>query len=258
MRPGRHFCGPSVACLSAFAVGRPARRISIARLYPDGYSIADATSRFISGGSHVLRALPSPYAHMHEQEGRRVYYLPGWHVTGCTLYWPQRPRWCRSLCIHSRSGVGDAGPRRLVDDSLAPTGGGCGRMARVSHRIRMDTITLSRLFAVPVLSYFLLPGEPVSLQLSLALFSWPALLVHMELHAGFIAEFDTRPNRLFFEYLRYPREVFGTLLTAHPMYPLGATRYLAYSSSHSIASARIECSTPASGRCVPAPCACRW
>ena len=43
---------------------------------------------------------------------------------------------------------------------------------------------------------------------------------------GFIPEFDTRPNRLFFEYLRYPREVFGTLLTAQPMYLLGVTTVL--------------------------------
>jgi phosphoglycerol transferase MdoB-like AlkP superfamily enzyme len=35
--------------------------------------------------------------------------------------------------------------------------------------------------------------------------------------SSFIAEFDSRPNYLFVEYLQYPREVFATLVALHPI-----------------------------------------
>lgn len=85
--------------------------------------------------------------------------------------------------------------------------------------LRMDTILLCELFAIPTLLYFVLPGERVRRLVALTLFTIiAALLVHMELSTpNFIAEYGTRPNQIYFEYLRYPREVFGTLLKSYPL-----------------------------------------
>ncbi len=89
--------------------------------------------------------------------------------------------------------------------------------------LRMDTIVLCELFAIPTALYFLLPGTRVCQRAALLCFAAvAALLVHMELSTpSFIAEYDTRPNQIYFEYLRYPREVFGTLLKSYPL-QLGA------------------------------------
>lgn len=85
--------------------------------------------------------------------------------------------------------------------------------------LRMDTIVLCELFAIPTLLYFLLPGTRTRRQLTLLSFAAiAALLVHMELSTpSFINEYDVRPNRIYFEYLRYPREVFGTLFKSYPV-----------------------------------------
>lgn len=85
--------------------------------------------------------------------------------------------------------------------------------------LRMDTIVLCELFAIPTVLYFLLPGTRAFQRLAAIGFAAiGALLVHMELSTpSFIAEYDTRPNQIYFEYLRYPREVFGTLLKSYPL-----------------------------------------
>jgi phosphoglycerol transferase MdoB-like AlkP superfamily enzyme len=89
--------------------------------------------------------------------------------------------------------------------------------------LRMDTIVLCELFAIPTLLYLLVPGERARRQVALVSFTVvAALLVHMELSTpSFIAEYDTRPDQIYFEYLRYPREVFGTLLISYPLQLLG-------------------------------------
>jgi phosphoglycerol transferase MdoB-like AlkP superfamily enzyme len=95
--------------------------------------------------------------------------------------------------------------------------------------LRMDVIVLCELYALPAAVYFLLPGERIRRYSSLLLFTLiAALLVHMELSTPtFMAEYDTRPDRIYFEYLRYPREVFGTLLQVYPLQLLGVALLLA-------------------------------
>lgn len=95
--------------------------------------------------------------------------------------------------------------------------------------LRMDTIVLCELFAIPTVLYFLLPGSRAYQRVALFLFAGvAALLVHMELSTpSFIAEYDTRPNQIYFEYLRYPREVFGTLLKSYPLQLIGVAALVA-------------------------------
>lgn len=80
--------------------------------------------------------------------------------------------------------------------------------------LRMDAIVVCQLFALPAMVFLLLPGTLLRRRLTVALLSGAAtLLVFMELSTpNFMAEYDRRPDRIFFEYLRYPREVFGTLI----------------------------------------------
>jgi phosphoglycerol transferase MdoB-like AlkP superfamily enzyme len=91
--------------------------------------------------------------------------------------------------------------------------------------LRMDVIIVCELLAIPAAIYFLLPGERVRRHLALLLFTLTAvLMVHMELSTpAFMAEYDTRPNFIYVEYLRYPIEVFGTLLKSHALELLGVS-----------------------------------
>jgi phosphoglycerol transferase MdoB-like AlkP superfamily enzyme len=85
--------------------------------------------------------------------------------------------------------------------------------------LRMDTIVIFQLLAVPTAIYLLLPGNVVRERIvAVLLAACAAVLVHMELSTpGFIAEFDNRPDRIYFEYLVYPREVFTTLAKTYPV-----------------------------------------
>ena len=89
--------------------------------------------------------------------------------------------------------------------------------------LRMDVIVICELLAIPTAIYFLLPGERLRRHLAQLLFTLAAaLIVHMELSTpSFMAEYDTRPNFIYVEYLRYPAEVFGTLLKSHALELLG-------------------------------------
>ncbi len=91
--------------------------------------------------------------------------------------------------------------------------------------LRMDVTLMCELLAIPTALYFLLPGKRIRQRLALLLFTLVAMLiVHMELSTpSFIAEYDTRPNRLYFEYLQYPKEVFGTLMKAYSLQFLAVT-----------------------------------
>jgi phosphoglycerol transferase MdoB-like AlkP superfamily enzyme len=91
--------------------------------------------------------------------------------------------------------------------------------------LRMDVIVLCQLFAIPTGLYFALPGELLRKRAAVVLYTIiAAVLVHLELSTpSFIAEYDTRPNQIYVEYLRYPREVFGTLLKSYPRQLLAAT-----------------------------------
>jgi len=89
--------------------------------------------------------------------------------------------------------------------------------------IRMDTIVVSQLFAIPSALLLLLPGKEIRERLvAILLTAFAAVLTHMELSTpSFIAEYDRRPDRIYYEYLLYPREVFGTLLKSYPLQLLG-------------------------------------
>ncbi|MFC3034717.1 LTA synthase family protein [Pseudoalteromonas fenneropenaei] len=91
----------------------------------------------------------------------------------------------------------------------------------LAQGLRVDIATLSYLLLLPVLIHLLLPNQKrvraiwqklLCVYLSVIL----VLLACMELVTPtFIAEYDLRPNRLFVEYLLYPKEVFGMLWTGY-------------------------------------------
>ncbi|NBI51319.1 LTA synthase family protein [Photobacterium alginatilyticum] len=89
--------------------------------------------------------------------------------------------------------------------------------------IRIDIATLSYLLILPGLLTCILAGKGVIgrtwlfiLRLWLVAGLW--LLVYMELATpSFIMEYDVRPNRLFVEYLTYPKEVFGMLWSGYKL-----------------------------------------
>jgi len=85
--------------------------------------------------------------------------------------------------------------------------------------VRMDTILLCQLFALPASLYLLLPGKTARERITVTLLTaFAAFIVHMELSTpSFLAEYDNRPDRIYYEYLLYPREVFGTLLKTYPL-----------------------------------------
>ena len=96
-----------------------------------------------------------------------------------------------------------------------------GWLTIVLQGIRIDVATLCILLIIPVSISILLSGPKwllqiwsfiVKLWLTLVVF----LMIYMELTTpSFIAEFNIRPNRLFIEYLIYPKEVMSMLLKAY-------------------------------------------
>lgn len=87
--------------------------------------------------------------------------------------------------------------------------------------LRMDLQLLAYLLApVALLIPFLDPRRPggrrAALLVRLWLTLWAGVLVFMECATpSFMLEYGVRPNRVFLEYLIYPREVFGTLWKAY-------------------------------------------
>lgn len=87
--------------------------------------------------------------------------------------------------------------------------------------LRVDLATLSQLVFLPVVAIMLHALTPFKgnwLARGIKLYCWLALivLVLMEIATPtFISEYDTRPNRLFFEYLSSPNEVFGMLFNGY-------------------------------------------
>lgn len=80
------------------------------------------------------------------------------------------------------------------------------------HGLRVDVATLCLLSGLPAVVALLLPWRPVQALLGGWLVLCAVLLVFLELATpGFMAEYGLRPNRLFLEYLVYPREVLATL-----------------------------------------------
>lgn len=81
--------------------------------------------------------------------------------------------------------------------------------------LRMDVVTLCGILLIPTLVLLLLPATAQRrIRPAVAgLFSAAAaVLVYMEVATvPFVAQYDSRPNHLFIDYLAYPQEVFGTI-----------------------------------------------
>jgi phosphoglycerol transferase MdoB-like AlkP superfamily enzyme len=82
---------------------------------------------------------------------------------------------------------------------------------------RLDLVLLCYLATVPLLLHFALPAAPWRARLAAVLLTaLGTLLLFMEAATPeFLGEYDNRPDRLFFEYLEHPREVFGMLWAHH-------------------------------------------
>jgi len=85
--------------------------------------------------------------------------------------------------------------------------------------LRMDTVLLCYLLLAPGLALALLPARRWRDGLVAAYFAaWAFVLVYLELATPpFIAEYGKRPDRVFLEYLVYPREVLPTLWANHKL-----------------------------------------
>jgi phosphoglycerol transferase MdoB-like AlkP superfamily enzyme len=87
--------------------------------------------------------------------------------------------------------------------------------------VRMDVMLLSIAVALPTLISLLLPSHDKICRIwhriqSMWLTAYAALIVFMELATpSFANRFSIRPDRLFFEYLDHPREVFLTIWAAY-------------------------------------------
>lgn len=79
----------------------------------------------------------------------------------------------------------------------------------------MDVITLCFLRFVSAVALFLWPKRGVRcvrMTVAARFVAAMLLLIFIELATGpFVAQYDARPNRLVYEYLKYPREVFATI-----------------------------------------------
>jgi len=89
--------------------------------------------------------------------------------------------------------------------------------------VRMDVVVLCIALALPILLSLVLPaGGAVRKIWNRILAAWltvyAVVFVFMEAATpSFVDQYDNRPNRLFFEYLDHPREVFSTLWAAYKL-----------------------------------------
>lgn len=137
-------------------------------------------------------------------------------------FWPVCCFALIALCTLSLSRVGLALwlSERVTDVS--------GWLPVLLQGVRVDVATLCWLWGIPTLLTMLLGGEHaigrlwrVLLRLWLTLGLW--LLLFMELSTPtFINEYGLRPNRLFIEYLIYPKEVLSMLWSGRPLELIGS------------------------------------
>lgn len=82
--------------------------------------------------------------------------------------------------------------------------------------LRSDLILASYLLILPVLLLMIFRPEKIRWFLNVYFIFFLVVLLLMELATpDFIRQYDTRPNRIFLDYLMYPKEVFGTLLKSY-------------------------------------------
>lgn len=97
--------------------------------------------------------------------------------------------------------------------------------------LRMDLILISYIAILPAMLLIFLPTKWLQkIQGFIRLFFVVCLLVLLFLELAtpnFLIQYDTRPNRLFVEYLMYPKEVGGTLLKGYGFIILIAVIFLA-------------------------------
>ena len=87
------------------------------------------------------------------------------------------------------------------------------------YGLRMDTIVVSMLLVAPLILFTLMPQkikESITSFLRLYCFITMLVMLFIELSTfPFFAQYDVRPNYLFIEYLKYPKEVFGMILKGY-------------------------------------------
>lgn len=85
--------------------------------------------------------------------------------------------------------------------------------------LRFDSILLSYLSFLPLLIITFAPKRSISFFQKFISYYYLLLLVLILLTElttpNFISQYDTRPNRIFLDYLIYPKEVFGTLIKSY-------------------------------------------
>lgn len=85
--------------------------------------------------------------------------------------------------------------------------------------LRMDIILLSYISFLPALLLSVLPDDylqKIKRFFTIYFLTFLFLILFMELAShDFINEYDTRPNKLFIDYLIYPKEVMGTLVKSY-------------------------------------------
>lgn len=86
--------------------------------------------------------------------------------------------------------------------------------------IRFDLILLCYLSFIPFALISLVPDKQLKYLkrfLNIYYIFFLTIILLMELSSpDFIKQYDTRPNRLFLDYLIYPKEVFGTIIKSYP------------------------------------------
>lgn len=93
----------------------------------------------------------------------------------------------------------------------------------LGYGIRMDVVVLCYGLALPILLSLILPNNNIVRRiwgriLTVWLTLYTILFVFMEAATpSFVDQYDSRPNRLFFEYLDHPREVFSTIWAAYKL-----------------------------------------
>lgn len=95
--------------------------------------------------------------------------------------------------------------------------------------VRIDLNQIAMWAGVPALLAPWLADQPIAITLT-GLWLQAVWLLFVLLEAStpqFIQEYDSRPNRLYIEYLKYPKEVFGMLWKGYKLVLLGAAVMLA-------------------------------
>lgn len=117
------------------------------------------------------------------------------------------------LCLWQRERVRDAG----------------GLWPIIKGGLRVDAVQIAMLAGLPVLLGPWLGHYAAASAVTVAwlLLAWFLLVLLEASTPQFIQEYDTRPNRLYVEYLKHPKEVFGMLWKGYKLVIFGAVVFIA-------------------------------